>query len=331
MKSICYIVPYFGKLPDIMPIWLKSCELNPSINWILFTDDSYSKYNIPSNVSFYNLTFDEMKKKIQSMFPFTIRIDSPYRLCDYKVAYGYIFEEELKSYDFWGYCDLDMIFGDIRSFLTNDILNNYDRIGFLGHSTLYRNEPQINQLFMSNVDGIEIYKKIFSSEGSQNCFFDEKWIDIICDNFNIKTYRKTIFADIIPWAWKFRIGYCSKVEKEKNEHRIFYWDNGKLFSYSIDKSRNFIKDEFMYIHLLKRRMKFKRNIDVDDKLLIIPNKIKSYSQDITPLIVKRYSINYMILYWYDLLKAKWRKISVKNLINYFSIRRKAQKRYYSKK
>ena len=57
----------------------------------------------------------------------------------------------------------------------------------------------------------------------------------------------------------------------------------------------------------------------------------SYYQEISPFVVKKYSVNNMILYWYDLFKTKWRKISVKNLINYFSIRKKAQKRYYLKK
>ena len=39
MKKICYIVPYFGKLPKNMKLWLNSCKTNPTIDWLLYTDD----------------------------------------------------------------------------------------------------------------------------------------------------------------------------------------------------------------------------------------------------------------------------------------------------
>ena len=44
-------------------------------------------------------------------------VNSPYKLCDYKPVYGLIFDEDLQDYDFWGHCDVDLIFGDIRKFI----------------------------------------------------------------------------------------------------------------------------------------------------------------------------------------------------------------------
>ncbi len=49
MKTICYIVPYFGKLPKNFPLWLVGCEANPTIDWIIYTDDKTS-YSYPKNV-----------------------------------------------------------------------------------------------------------------------------------------------------------------------------------------------------------------------------------------------------------------------------------------
>lgn len=43
-----------------------------------------------------------------------------------------MFQEYIKDYDFWGHCDADLIFGDIRKFVTDDILNKYDRLGVDG-------------------------------------------------------------------------------------------------------------------------------------------------------------------------------------------------------
>ena len=39
------------------------------------------------------------------------------KLCDYKPAYGLIFEDELIGYDYWGFCDTDILLGDIYQFL----------------------------------------------------------------------------------------------------------------------------------------------------------------------------------------------------------------------
>ena len=53
---------------------------------------------------------------------FEIVLNEPYDLCDFKVAYGEIFQEYLEPYDFWGFCDCDLIYGDIRHFLTEELL-----------------------------------------------------------------------------------------------------------------------------------------------------------------------------------------------------------------
>lgn len=326
MKKICYIIVYFGQLPDTMKLWLNSCEFNSSINWLIYTDDRNS-YDYPSNVVIKRCCLEDFKKIVQRKFRFEVRIDTPYRLCDYKVAYGYIFEEELEEYDFWGYCDLDMVFGNIRDFLTNDILDAYDRIGFLGHSTLYKNSYDMNRLFMRNLDGRELYKEFFGSGGNENYFFDEKWMDLLCEEYKVKTYRKTVFADVIPWAWKFRIGYVHDIEKIKNEHRIFLWDNGELFSYSIGEDKKVIVDRYMYIHLLKRSMNDLTSCDTD-RYLIVPNLFLPYNKNITKKTIYFYSLNNMLLYWLDVLKRKWRKVSLENIIRYFRIRKKAKKQYY---
>jgi len=57
---------------------------------------------------------------------FEVDIESEYKLCDFKPAYGLIFSEHFKDYDFWGYCDIDIIFGNIRAYMTDVLLNEYD-------------------------------------------------------------------------------------------------------------------------------------------------------------------------------------------------------------
>ncbi|MFQ7323498.1 MAG: DUF6625 family protein [Streptococcus sp.] len=54
------------------------------------------------NIAFKTLSFDDLRKKVQSKFDFKISLKTPYKLCDYKGAGGLISEEELKGYDYWG-------------------------------------------------------------------------------------------------------------------------------------------------------------------------------------------------------------------------------------
>ena len=51
-----------------------------------------------------------------------INIQKPYKLCDFKPAYGKIFEDYLEAYDFWVHCDLDIRWGDIRKFIPEKVL-----------------------------------------------------------------------------------------------------------------------------------------------------------------------------------------------------------------
>lgn len=163
MKKIKYIIPYFGKLPKNFQFWLLSCAKNPTVNWLIFTDD-ITEYNYPDNVEVKYTTFEEIKERIQKLYDFEILIDRPWKLCDFKVAYGEIFEDELQGFDFWGHCDIDLVWGNIRKFITDEILEKYEKIGFQGHSTLYKNTKEVNQRYRIELVEIPSYKEIFTQK-----------------------------------------------------------------------------------------------------------------------------------------------------------------------
>lgn len=148
-SSILLIIPYFGKFNNFFPFFLESCKNNSSVNWLIVTDDR-TKYNYPPNIKVIYMTFAQLKNKIEDCFPFKISLEKPYKLCDYKPAYGMIFNDEIQGYDFWGYCDNDLIFGDIRSFLTEEILRDREKVLSRGHLSLYRNNPRMNSFFQTS-------------------------------------------------------------------------------------------------------------------------------------------------------------------------------------
>jgi hypothetical protein len=98
--KICFIIPYFGKLPNNFDIFLNSCKYNKTINYLLVTDDK-TYYEYPDNFRVEYMSFDHLKNKIQNKYDFKINLSKPYKLCDFKPAYGDIFNEYLSEYDFW--------------------------------------------------------------------------------------------------------------------------------------------------------------------------------------------------------------------------------------
>ena len=61
MKKIAYVILYFGKFNDFFPLWLKSCKENPTIDFLIFTDDR-TNYNYPKNVKVNYFTFEQIKE-----------------------------------------------------------------------------------------------------------------------------------------------------------------------------------------------------------------------------------------------------------------------------
>ena len=84
-------------------------------------------------------------RRIQSHFDFEISLERPYKLCDFRPAFGEIFADELAGYDFWGHSDLDVIFGRIRDHLPAAAFEA-DKILFNGNFSLYRNSRRGGRL-----------------------------------------------------------------------------------------------------------------------------------------------------------------------------------------
>lgn len=173
MKRIRLIIPYFGRLPKFFPYFLLTAKRNQKIDFLIYTDQKVDQFDIlnAKNIEFVTLSFDELRERVQSKFDFKISLKTPYKLCDYKVAYGLIFEEELKGYDYWGFCDTDVLLGDIYQFLEEHSFfeNDYARYGLLGHLQIFKNSQEVNRIFMSG-QGSDYrldYHNVYTSEQSR--------------------------------------------------------------------------------------------------------------------------------------------------------------------
>lgn len=297
-KKICLFIPYFGKLPNYFPLWLKSVAYNRNINFFIVTDINMGKYNIPDNVFIKNQSFDDFKNTIQKLFNFEICLDSPYKLVDFKPAYGYIFQNEIQKFgaDYWGYCDVDIIFGNIEKYLNKISFYeiDYEKVGQHGHFMVYKNTDRMKMLFSQGkkVDSALDYKKVFSQKYIFH--FDETaGIDIISHHFNI--YEKSLYGNLelisekrdkILESFYFSdvLPYYSNFISEKNEiidssWQYFEWEKGCLKQKYCFENGEYFERESMYAHLQKRSMEYNLNIN-EDLFLIFPNQITNDKRSI---------------------------------------------------
>ena len=120
---------------------------------MIFTDIDMSGYNIPDNVHVHAMTLEQIRQKHLDFEPV---LNVPYKLCDHKPMYGLIFENYIAGYDFRGHVDTDIIWKDIGSFITDELMDSYDRISRRGHFNFYRNTEDIRRFILNKLSGWNI-------------------------------------------------------------------------------------------------------------------------------------------------------------------------------
>jgi len=249
-NKICIVCPYFGPLPNYIDLVFKSCSYNKSIDWLIYSDCENYLFKT-DNVKIVKCSLEEFRKKIQDRFDFKISLKTPYKLCDYRPAYGYILEDVLSEYDFWGHCDLDMVFGDIRGFCPDEVLSKYNKIFTRGHLALYRNTPEVNRYYKSKGTKTS-YETVFSSSNSWG--FDEmSGINQILREHNIPQYSSVDrIADIGTLHYQFKLPSIIINQLKNYRGQVFYWEDGHIWRAFIYKGEIFT-NEFAYIHFKQRK------------------------------------------------------------------------------
>lgn len=282
-KGLALIAPYFGKLPAHFQLWLNSCAMNPKVTWFLYTDDR-TQWEYPNNVKVNYCTLSDLKGKFENRLGFRISLNDTHKLGDYKPLFGFLFEKELEPYKAWGHIDVsDVIYGNFNQFSIMSRIQEFERLGCVGHLTIYRNTPEINKRFMTmDHSGLD-YHKIFSSPNFMN--FEETApgsIGQIWRNNNWLTGSlDDCVADIYSLSYPFRISTARPVGgvQQKNRDLIFEWNKGTLLGHEISPFGGVLTREFLYVHFKRRHMKMCENLDsshfiiAPDGFYPVPNHI----------------------------------------------------------
>jgi len=252
-NKIILLYPYFGKLPWYFNLFIHSCQYNPSIDFLILSDEEL-KVKLPENVRYAKLTLRQFQQLSSKKIQCKVKVDpAPFKFCDLRPAFGLIFSDYINGYDFWGHGDIDVIFGDIRKFITDEILAIHELI-FVRHDyisswfSIYKNCSEINNLFRLSKD----YLKVFATPRYFN--FDEA-------NFMFTAFSNGInYADIKSEIESMthlvrKLAHEKKINPYFDLHAIegltgkMEWRKGKL---TFDKSF-----EILLYHLLQLKKVYK--------------------------------------------------------------------------
>ncbi len=187
--KIAVIICYLGRMPWYFRYFTHSCGYNPTVDFYIVTDQTIDD-DLPPNVKPVYMSMDDISALATRKLGFEVVIKSAYKLCDFKPAYGLLFEDMLSDYDFWGHGDIDVVFGNIRSFLSEEILKGHDLIcvrhDFLtGYFQLFRNTEKMKMLFTRSKD----YRRVMQED--RHLCFDET-------NFKFDEFATGLIPDQVP-------------------------------------------------------------------------------------------------------------------------------------
>ena len=305
MKSIVIIFPYFGILPVQYRMWRASALRNPSVDFLFFTDADVEP---AKNIIVHKMVFSRFRQIVQDAFDFTIVLDRPYKLCEYKQAYGYILQDYIKAYDFWGFGDLDVVYGDIRAFITDSVLEKKFLLGW-GHLTLLRNDKDANTYFLKQIPGYQNYKEAFTTK--KITFFDEygykgcsdKWRDCRPDDCWLE------------WPFdntsKPKKSYHFNSQTRGWQQIIFEHIDNKL--YMLRFNHGLIeKKESLYAHFQHRKF-MKDRVKDYNHFLVTPGAIIDYPKNLVILrlriLCRKRTLMTKYYQWKDLIIWKYKKIT----------------------
>lgn len=286
MKKCVLILPYFGKFNNYFPLFLKSCGYNPSYDFLIFTDNT-DFYNYPQNVHVVPMTLNEFRANASQKLGFEPCIPTAYKLCDFKPAYGFLFEDYIQDYEYWGHCDCDLVFGNLEKVLSPVLDKDYDKIFAAGHLTIYKNTFDNNRRFMKSLEGREIYREAFTT--SRIYVFDE---NVRCsmnpDRLNVHTlfrdndakiYEKDLSFNVSPKKAKItRTAYNPQTQKFEEDHRYanlarYYLCADGLLVVSWNKDHAVVNThQYLYMHLQSRRMRMSAEVVQSPVVEIRPDR-----------------------------------------------------------
>ena len=171
-NSIALILPYFGKLPPYFGLFLKGLE-GKHLDVLFFSDIEVGAH--PGNLKVIKFTLDGFRRLARERLGVPVTLNSPKRLCDFRPMYGLILEDFLDGYEYIGWGDCDVVYGNkLNEFLDAMLTSGFDIVSSRkywcsGPFMFTRNCKEVNSLFRL----ADNWRAIVDSASNDTNFFDE--------------------------------------------------------------------------------------------------------------------------------------------------------------
>lgn len=248
-SKVCLILPYFGKLPSYWGGFINSCRENADIDFLIVSDcaEEVNEGNIRVVRSTWEDFKTDVKSKLGRLGVKQVCLHSAYKLCDLKPCYGYLFQDYLLDYDYWGHIDCDLVFGNLKKYFDTIRIERYDRIYPVGHLSVYRNTEGMNMLFARD-RYIGQFKRIAKSSMPHN--FDEAGINDICKEEGLAFFEErheatfSIYDDTYRWKnmWNPTQGELFVKCKDGSTCSFYETENGEI-----------LRAEASYLHFMTKK------------------------------------------------------------------------------
>jgi hypothetical protein len=136
------LAPWFGPLPTWYRLWFDNISRLGQFGFDVYVTQDQHDFNarVKATLGIENAIGDDGRK-----------------VCDYRCAFGLLYADLIDGYDFWGHTDLDMVYGRVERYVTDDFLDGLELHSnhptyVSGPWSLYGNDRAINELFMQHED-----------------------------------------------------------------------------------------------------------------------------------------------------------------------------------
>jgi GR25 family glycosyltransferase involved in LPS biosynthesis len=181
-KKLILIIVWFGNLPNFFDLLLYTLK---NINYdILFVTDQKIP-DIPNNVKILYLTLELFNEHLNKKTEYCVKLVNLNKLVDVKPLFGFLFNEFITGYEYWGWTDIDMLMGDVTK-----ILNDNPDFDIYSSKNIYN-----GSLMMFKKNLINIYQYIENYENILNDSYVYKLDESLFSKINNKINHLSIYKD----------------------------------------------------------------------------------------------------------------------------------------
>ena len=265
-SAISIIIPYIDKA---LPVWFDAFVASTEsripnnhslvIHWLIFHNQRNTKYYDSSNVKLIYLHDGEFTRRFATLRKnhgpdsksFSLQV--PYRMVEYKAAFGYLFQDFLAQYSHWGYGDLDILASteylqNVLSFeastiysqeMKTQLLQKFDVITFTygDHSSLYlrgqltifkKTSVSVEEIWRDCIIDVDMKDGMKGFQSAEGCF--SKVVTTKYSSLSI-LYLPIQFSDALLLRGKYAVGNQYRLAERES-----YYYKGKILKCYLNES-----------------------------------------------------------------------------------------------